>query len=883
MTRAPHRIVLLTSALLALAITACGRPESTSFVPAGRLIDIEPSVELHREWAGPRAPARSWSLLDPAERAEWTLLDGAAWRDGSGLVIQAPVARLRLTEPIVATAVSGLTLRLSSTKGCEIRVAWEADPSLQVNSAPEGRDASSIWVDLSAHPGWRGTVDNVRLIIRSCQNKQATDVLLESAGDDGPVELPADLPAAWKVTLAQDTRNAVVAPPGAVHRWDVTTAVPSGQVRVGLGIFGRPVEPVTFDIRLEGEREEVLGSFELEPGDWEAEPGWRDVSIPVRDLAAGSRIAITTRSDAGWPIRDAVPVLGGPHVVADSAERRLNVVLISIDTLRADHLSLYGYDRETSPHLGRRARENGIAFRNVVAPAGWTLPSHVSMFSGVNTIRHGVNFETPIPLETRMLAELFKETGYETVAFTAGGYVSSAFGLSRGFRSFRTRRAQNPSSASSQRELEDGIEQFNGWLGDRPTEPFFAFFHTYEVHAPYWARAPFFERFGGDEDDVPLGYGMTNKLAADGRVTHRFVVPTGAGSLSEADPELIERLYDSGIAFMDHQIERLFEALESEGLADRTLVALTSDHGELLMEQDFAGHGPVYDPGVMVPLVLWLPQRQQEGRMIDDQVQLVDLAPTLLDLVGIEVANRLDGASLRPLWEGTGEYPQRPALIHGGTFGVAARFANRLKYIWHRTPWDHFGAGEELYDLASDPGELDDIATAAADLLLSSRETTRAALADQLPGFRMTFDNPTAESFRIRIGGANNRRAAITPVECADLEWHRGRRFSFQVEPATRCDVTLEYLTAAPVSVEVVGGTTGKGPLPASLELATREFDRPRVYALVSGRWQLVEADSGARETLRLFSGWKAGPIAEGEVEMDAALLEQLRALGYLD
>jgi arylsulfatase A-like enzyme len=381
-----------------------------------------------------------------------------------------------------------------------------------------------------------------------------------------------------------------------------------------------------------------------------------------------------------------------------------NVLLVSIDTLRPDHLGCYGYRlRPTSPNLDRLAGE-GTRFAQVVAPSPWTTPSHMSLFTSQYPTVHAV--DAPIESTQRRLAdgkvtlaELLRARGYRTAAFTGAGAISALYGFWQGFDLYD----ETPRGATG-REGEDLpviLERALAWLENVGDRPFFLFLHTYEVHNPY-THETFLEE-GGDYDEV----------------------------------ERRTRLYDGGIAFADEYLGRLFRELERRGLSDSTLLLVLSDHGEDLVGRYPQGpwyyHGHhLYDELLLVPLLVAGPG-VAAGRVVKEQVSLLDVMPTLLELTGTggPAGQPVQGLSLTPHLDPAGppepgEGPGHPLAFAEALNRGPERKALRTpghKLIWMpsadqsgRSPVHALIPTLELLDLVSDPGETRNLAGAEEGL-----------------------------------------------------------------------------------------------------------------------------------------------------------------------
>jgi arylsulfatase A-like enzyme len=439
-----------------------------------------------------------------------------------------------------------------------------------------------------------------------------------------------------------------------------------------------------------------------------------------------------------------------------------NVLLIVLDTVRADHLSLYGYGRPTSPVLERLA-SRGIRFDEARAPAPWTLPSHASMFTG--RWHHELNADWMTPLNTKRptLAEYLGSRGYATAGFVANLFACSYdSGLSRGFTHYedyileglpplRTAwlvdclaRMTSDLAMVAGRVLDDvpfrsaheswllpyfepfrrkdagSINRaFLGWLSHRrqPARPFFAFLNYYDAHAPYL---------------LPIGaeyrFGLKPRRPADFILLKVFWEMTDKMTLSPVYQRLGRDSYDNCVAYLDERLNDLFDELQSRGVLDRTLVIVTSDHGEGMGEHGLFVHGEsLYRPEIHVPLVIVLPVGARTTGVVRESVSLRNLPATILDLTGLKEGSPFPGRSLADLWRHhsqagpiatdvvISELPKphpfdpnrgRSPARRGPLVSVAE---DEFVYIRNR------GDGtEELYNERDDPGELENLSRVEA-------------------------------------------------------------------------------------------------------------------------------------------------------------------------
>jgi arylsulfatase A-like enzyme len=379
------------------------------------------------------------------------------------------------------------------------------------------------------------------------------------------------------------------------------------------------------------------------------------------------------------------------------------IVLVVIDTLRPDRLTVYGHERDTSPALARIAA-GGVVFEQAISNSSWTLPAFMGLLSGSYPDRPSHQRKLG-----RSLVETLRASGRATAAFTEGGYVSASFGLDRGFDRFTAAEAGvrlfSATGKAAPAQSSGVAQTFDGglaWLREHAGAPFFLLLHTYEVHMPYRHR-DFAEAL--DPGSLPEHY----TLEALGGVK-RGERPVGA-----TETRYVQALYDGGIRAVDEQVGRLDALLAELDLTDRTLLIVTSDHGEELGErapERLGVHGAhLYDTLLRIPLILRYPNGIPAGGRISTQVRLVDVLPTALDFAGVAVPDGLDGRSLRPLLEG-GDAQDRPAFAeiyrpNSDAVGSLTLRDGGFKLIVNVPPLEPGEPAAELYDVASDPGERD--------------------------------------------------------------------------------------------------------------------------------------------------------------------------------
>jgi arylsulfatase A-like enzyme len=413
-----------------------------------------------------------------------------------------------------------------------------------------------------------------------------------------------------------------------------------------------------------------------------------------------------------------------------------NVLLIVLDTVRAKSISLYGYARSTTPNLDRLAAR-GVVFNHAYSTAPWTLPAHGSMFTGRFPHELTGNWLSAIDATHPTLAETLAREGYLTAGFIANtAYCGAEYGLARGFDHYEDHEIAPTAALLStsfggslakalkiaDRPIADrkfGLKtaadvngEFLRWLGARDaTRPYFAFLNYYDAHAAYQAPQEFRRRFRSTD---PRGDVWSRKLDA-------------------WSPEQIRELndaYDATIAYVDAELGQLIAALEHRGSLDRTLVIITSDHGEQFGEHDLLEHAnSLYAQVLHVPLIAMYPRQLPAGIRTDAFVSIRDLPATILDLTNLENRAALPGRSLRRHWANAGggidepllqeverafdAYPDRYPARKGRMESIIFKGMHYIK---------NEGSGqEELYDLARDPEETTDLAGSEPGMIRECR------------------------------------------------------------------------------------------------------------------------------------------------------------------
>lgn len=308
-----------------------------------------------------------------------------------------------------------------------------------------------------------------------------------------------------------------------------------------------------------------------------------------------------------------------------------NVVLVTIDTLRADHVGFYHYGRDTTPNIDRLARK-AVSFGNAVSTSSWTLPAHASILTGLYPAEHGVVTDTSaLPPSAPTLATILSAHGYDTFAAVSHVYLSHRWGFDRGFATFD----DSAAAGSPQRPVAARVvDRALSWLAERKSDkPFFMWLHIFDPHWDYAPPAPFDRKFDPDYRGTMRGDYASLKPYIKAVAGYETPPP-----LAKRDLEHLIALYDGEIAYADNELGRLFDRLGQPDLAGNTVISVLSDHGEEFMEHgSLEGHQwTLFDEVVLVPWILYLPEQRFQGIHLEPEVSTVTVAGTLLDYLGID-------------------------------------------------------------------------------------------------------------------------------------------------------------------------------------------------------------------------------------------------------
>ncbi|GMU37142.1 MAG: sulfatase [Phycisphaerae bacterium] len=424
-------------------------------------------------------------------------------------------------------------------------------------------------------------------------------------------------------------------------------------------------------------------------------------------LASAARPAVQENPQPSTtPVANVAPAVKG-----------FNLLLVSIDTLRADHLGCYGYFRDTSPTLDALAKE-AVLFRECHSPLARTTPTHASLLTALYPIEHGLTDNITHERNQLVLAdpvltyaEVARQAGYRTAAFVSAAPVKRDTGLNAGFEVW-----DEPDA--SQRSADETNAPFLRWLSSAAEgPPFFAWLHYFDPHTPYRPPADYADRF--QTDDKLRAYMRERRFADEASKQHSDGPIKDAKSWNTE--EAINR-YDAEIRFADDQLARVFATLKAAGAWDRTVIVVTSDHGEGLGQHDWPNHGGYWQEQLHVPLIIRVPGT--EARQVRTILSTVDILPTLLGMTDRLPKGELPSqASGRNVLVEQGESPSAYAQTPGDRGSTIRTLTTpRWRYI-HRP-----GRGDLLFDRLADPHELNDVSSKHPDVIGAMRDELRNQL-----------------------------------------------------------------------------------------------------------------------------------------------------------
>lgn len=515
-----------------------------------------------------------------------------------------------------------------------------------------------------------------------------------------------------KVTVKCETRNAfLVSVPAAFGR---TLGISKGDfLEFGIGIVEDSRltfrHGFSFNIFFEDTSgKNLIFSKKLYP-QFPEDRHWLDAKIDLSDHSGKKgRIIFEAKGDSP---KYKTKVAWSNPVVSRTKEKGIDVILISLDALRPDHLHCYGYCRETTPCIDALARES-VLFENAVSQSHWTLPAHMSLMTSLYPSSHKVYVERELEKSKITLPQVLRKHGFTCFGLATHTRLRPEYGFARGFDSYIYKEYDFQAKRATAEEVTLRAMDFITKTKDKDT---FIFLHYFDVHTPYIPPGRFSTLF-----DTTYTGDMT------GRDFRSFTKPVDnifadpACEISERDLAHLIALYDGEVAHIDYYVGMLMNHLKAAGTYENTLIIVTSDHGEELWEHKSIGHNTLYDEVIRVPLIIKLPE-QMEKKKIKEVVQgSIDIFPTVLDVLGIP-SPQVQGTSLLPLIENPSKkwhneaYSERLSGWNSNEYGIAVRTGN-YKYIYTTrfdtrdfTSFQKHDEIKELYNIDVDPHETQNI------------------------------------------------------------------------------------------------------------------------------------------------------------------------------
>jgi arylsulfatase A-like enzyme len=638
-----------------------------------------------------------------------------------------------------AHAYSEFRVRMRVEDGAECMVAWRQGKggTRAIRNGPTAR----IYPDGAFHEyripltdsgadGWVGRIGEIALwpSNRVSAIEVAEAQLVYVAPESPP-----------RMTMSGTSQNALY---GSQPPWSLKVP-PDGRLDFHVtpdSVLGGPSAnrvngQLLYSVRMETESQGEVVLFESQrlPGAVGTSRPWTRVQ---KDLSAFAGETVSLRMDIVGEDSKAFPLPWGNPMVyqASIAEEATPVVLISLDTTRADHLSCYGYERETTPYLDAWAEKEAVLFERAIVHETWTLPSHASMLTGLYPKTHGANADVNFSESVTTLAERLKEARYLTAGFTGYQHWLAGWrGFARGFDVYSV-----PKGAV--RDIFETYALLKDWTDNHAVSNLFLFFHAFDAHdryptesgaLPYGPLDPNYHHFLKEFDPPPSFETELKMLPPDQDIF--IAANVGLIELSEEQLAYCIAGYDDSLRMMDSALNEFFSMLKGHGIYDQALIIITADHGEEFIEHGMHGHNQVYDESAHVPLIMKLPHGEHGGTRVKSTVQTVDIVPTVLDVVGLPITPELEGQSLLRVVEET-ETPRNVAHVRRRQ--QEAIYDGAWKYIRH----GRMGL-KELYNVDEDPTEVNNRVdeVPAPPVLESAREKIDAFYAFPSEGWHVAL------------------------------------------------------------------------------------------------------------------------------------------------
>lgn len=581
-----------------------------------------------------------------------TLLAGASLAAASGPLLQpqaglatATMARVELNSDSRYVLFRSESIPLPVEANIFVGVEAEIIVPIEIPASLRGAELLAVQAELSINQIEHPELANALDIANTPRLHLSSETLLWSPGQPSGLQLRFAIPKAarGKAGLLRVSARRLRGAGRTALLGPLPAPRTASLLRFSYGIEPRgwheESPPLRFRVALRGDdgEETLLWERLLDPARQPRDRNWHEASLRLDATDDGSQALRFSVQPVALPgaaaVADIVGVFANPTLQTDGVQdARRNVILISLDTLRATSLGAYGYARATSPQIDRRMAAAGTVVAQAITPMPFTPASHMTMLTGLDPCEHlVVGIEDQLAADQATLAEILRDAGYTTAAFTENAFLVAGGGFDRGFDSYQENRSDENQTDGLARETFAAASE---WLAQASTGPFFLFVHTYQVHEPY---AP------------PRAY--------------ETLLPDTPGLVG---PQRLRDLYDREIRYLDDLVGDFLDSIDRLGLAENTLIVLTSDHGEGFAETKFdaSGHGlRLYDSVLHVPLILRAPGLVPAGATINPVVGLIDLTPTILDLLEINSPLPVTGRSFAGLVRGDDDgFVERPVF-----------------------------------------------------------------------------------------------------------------------------------------------------------------------------------------------------------------------------
>ena len=759
--RCPLRLLTVLGCVLSTACGAAPEPVAT------RLVDLFRSEVVSGSPAPTEPPRRTEWRFDGPTVAQGEFADTGGFEAGPGvrdLAIRDGHLVGRTTTALAVLRVErqeglderdqlhAIEVRLRVSAGSALRVATRSDEELNLQELPAQLIESPLvpgeelqtYTLISPTPV---AATSIRHLIVMPTNEAGADFDIESVRVVFRKEHLARIPSGigWQ-GLGEIYRETLVARSPETLSFSATLGTRSW-LDLSLGMIQDGALTFRVHVTGTGAADETVLDTTLTTAD-----RWESRSVDLSGFA-GETVGLTLSLDSetdgmigfwgsavvrtdGAPPPGAMTEARPPSSAGSAPTRPRGVILIHADTLRRDHLGVYGYERETAPVL-RRLAAAGALFRRPTAQATWTKVSTPSIMTSLYPLSHGVrNFPDRLPAVAETLAEQYRAAGYATVAYSSVLFTGKFTNLHQGFEELHE--SGSVDDGPSSKTAREYVTRLADWLGRHRDAPFFVYLHVFDPHDPFEPRQPYATTWA-DPDTREAHLQDVEQVQAfiEDPLLRLFRLPDrGALDRASLDPDAFYRYeqdwYDGSIRGMDAELGRLVESLRELGLEDDTLVVFTSDHGEEFLEHGRPIHGQsVYAELTDVPLVVRWPAVVPPGLEIEERVQSIDIMPTLLDASGLPHPNGLQGRSLLPLLRAVTDpeavWVPRPAFSEKAitTGGAAPTPQDTESYSVTDDEWllihnatRAVGAPEyELYDLARDPRNATNVADQHGDVV----------------------------------------------------------------------------------------------------------------------------------------------------------------------